>query len=130
MVIWAAGTNSIRRDRPIAGPGAINAAAETSGAFLSSEVFDVANGDIVGWVGVQAQVAVVGVSEAPLEFGAVVPGGFREPVPEGVAQVVRPERAELAFAVGDLGVVEAAEPSSPGAARRGYQGLAGLGRGR
>jgi hypothetical protein len=74
---------------------------------LGSEVFDVAGGDVIGWVGVQAQVAVVGVPEAPLEFGAVVPGCFREPVPEGVAQVVRPERAESAFAVGDLSGMDA-----------------------
>jgi hypothetical protein len=45
--------------------------------FLLSEVFDVAGGDVVGWVGVEAQVAVVGVAEAALELGAVVPGGFR-----------------------------------------------------
>ena len=38
------------------------------------------------------------MAEASLEFGAVVPGCFREPVPEGVAQVMRPERPELALA--------------------------------
>jgi hypothetical protein len=53
-----------------------------------SEVFDVASGDVVGWVGVQAQVAVVGVAEAAFEFGAVVAAGLRQPVSEGVPQVV------------------------------------------
>ena len=42
-----------------------------------SEVFDVACGDVVWWVGVQAQLAVVGVAEAPIELGAVVSRGFR-----------------------------------------------------
>jgi hypothetical protein len=48
-----------------------------------SEVFDVAGRDVVGRVGVEAQVAVVGVAEASFEFGPVVAGCFREPVPEG-----------------------------------------------
>ena len=64
-------------------------AAETCDAFLLVRGFDVAGGNVVGWVGVQAQVAVVGVTEAALELGAVVPGGFREPVPEGVTMCRR-----------------------------------------
>ena len=47
----------------------------------------------------------------------VVTRCFREPVPEGAAQVVRPECAELAFAAGDLGVVEAADLADDGVDR-------------
>ena len=43
-----------------------------------SEVFDVARGDVAGWVGVEAQVAVVGVAEASFParrgYGAANPG--------------------------------------------------------
>jgi alcohol dehydrogenase YqhD (iron-dependent ADH family) len=73
-----------------------------------SKVFNVAGGDVVGWVGVKAQVPIVGVTEASFQFSPVVAAGFREPVAEGVPQVVRAEDPEMALAVGGLGVVDTA----------------------
>jgi hypothetical protein len=49
-----------------------------------SQILDPAGGDVVGWIGVEAQVAVVSVAEAPFELGPVMAGGFGEPVPECV----------------------------------------------
>lgn len=51
--------------------------------------------NVVGRVGVQAQVAVIGVAEAAFEFGAVVAGGFGQPEGEGVAGVVRAQVPSL-----------------------------------
>jgi hypothetical protein len=73
-----------------------------------SEVFDVAGGDVVGWVGVEPQIPVVGVAEASFQLSPIVAAGFREPVAEGVPQVVRAEDPEMAVPVGGLGVVDAA----------------------
>ena len=57
------------------------------------------------------------MAEPALEFGAVVAGGFREPVSEGVPQVVGAQDAELAFAAGGFGVVEAADLADDGVDR-------------
>jgi hypothetical protein len=43
--------------------------APARGKVERSEIFDVAGGDVVGRVGVEAQVAVVGVAEASFELG-------------------------------------------------------------
>src|SRR5271154_410415 len=79
------------------------------GRGFGSEVFDVAGGDVVGWIGVETQVAVGGVAKASLQSGPVVAAGLREPVAEGVAEVVGAKCAEVAGVVGGLGVVDAAD---------------------
>ena len=57
----------------------------TALAASLSEILNPAGGDVLGWVGIEAQVAVVGVAEAAFELGPVVPGFLREPVAEGVS---------------------------------------------
>jgi hypothetical protein len=60
------------------------------------------------------------VAEAAFQLGAVVPGGLRQREREGVAQVVRGERAELPGRVtGDLEVVQAADLRDDGVDRPG-----------
>jgi hypothetical protein len=48
------------------------------------------------------------VTEASFQLSPVVAAGFREPVAEGVPQVVGAKNPEVAVAVGGLGVVDTA----------------------
>jgi hypothetical protein len=48
------------------------------------------------------------VTKASFQLSAVVAAGFREPVAEGVPQVMGAKDPEVAFAVGGLGVVDTA----------------------
>ena len=57
-------------------PGQGRLAVGTDGAF-GSEVFDVAGGDVVEWIGVETQVPVVSVAKASFQLGPVVAAGLR-----------------------------------------------------
>lgn len=85
------------------------------------QVLGPAGGDVFGRVGVQLQVPVVGVAEATLQFCAVVPGGGREPVGEGVPGIVRAQRAELALGSVDLQVMDASHLAHDRVDRAGRQ---------
>jgi hypothetical protein len=65
------------------------------------------------------------VTEAPFELGPVVAAGLREPVSEGVAKVVRAKNPEMAFAVGGLSVMDAADLADDGVDRPGREPPAG-----
>jgi len=78
------------------------------------EVLGPAGGDVLGRVGVEPQVAVVGVAESSFQFGAVVAGGGGEPVGEGVAGIVGAQGAELALGAVDFQVVDPADLAHDG----------------
>jgi hypothetical protein len=68
----------------------------------SLQVLDVARGNVIGRVGVQAQVPVVGMAKPAFELGAVVPGRLRELERERVSQIMRAKRAEPAVGASNL----------------------------